>query len=66
MLLEEIREEHPPAILPELHFASWLILVVGYKAEVGSVNVQAEPGTLRPEIHTADYPMRRVEMHAQL
>jgi hypothetical protein len=66
LLLEEIRKEHSPAILAKLYLASWLILVVGYKAEVGSVNVQTEPGTLRPEIHTADYPMRRVEMHAQL
>ena len=40
LLLEEIREEHSPAILPELHLASWLILVVGYKPKVASVNVQ--------------------------
>jgi hypothetical protein len=40
LLLEEIRKEHPPAILPELHLASWLILVVGYKPKVASVNVQ--------------------------
>ena len=66
LLLEEICEEHPPAILPELHLASWLILVVGYKPEISRVHVQAEPGPLRPEVHTADYPMRRVEMHAQL
>lgn len=66
LLLEEICEEHPPAILPELHLASWLILIVGYKPEIAGVHVQAEPGPLRPEVHTAEYPMWRVEMHAQL
>ena len=66
LLLEEVGKEHPPTILPELHLASRLILVVRYKPEVGSVNVQSEPGSLRAEIHTADYPMRRVEMDAQL